>query len=375
MLMRIALLSRRFDHGGGGTERDLIVTAKCLIEAGHAVTIYAAEIRGDIQRFNLKRVAGFAPGRAAALLRFAWAAPAAARRDGADLVVSFARAVGADVMRSGGGAHVSYVRAARQWRGGLAWRAMWASPYHRVQMFIERRGFRSPRLRRAIAVSNLVRDDLIREFGLQPEKVATLYNGVDLERFTLPRDDGARREMRGRLGIGNGAPLAAFVGNGFSRKGLRFLIEAWPRVERGAHLLVVGSDRAEARYRAAAERAGVGGRIHFAGARSDVPEIFRAVDVFALPSLFEPFGNVVMEAMASGLPVLSSAKSGVSELLPEAMKPFIVANPTDCGEIARRMNAMLANYRELGAAARAAAERYPWTGYGERLLAILTALA
>ncbi|HSR58904.1 MAG TPA: glycosyltransferase family 4 protein, partial [Candidatus Binataceae bacterium] len=190
-----------------------------------------------------------------------------------------------------------------------------------------------------------------------------------------PRDDGARREMRGRLGIGDGARLAAFVGNGFARKGLRFLIEAWPRVERGAHLFVVGSDRAEARYRAAAERAGVGGRIHFAGARSDVPEIFRAVDAFALPSLFEPFGNVVMEAMASGLPVLSSAQSGVSELLPEAMKPFIVENPTDSGEIARRMNAMLASCRELGAAARTAAERYTWTGYGERLLAILTALA
>jgi UDP-glucose:(heptosyl)LPS alpha-1,3-glucosyltransferase len=373
--MRIALLSRRFDASGGGTERDLIVTAQCLADAGHAVTIYAGEIRGASANFSARRVGGFAPGRAAALLRFSYGAPAMARRDGTDLVLSFARTVGADVMRSGGGAHVSYVRAARQWRGALAWRAMWASPYHRVQMLIERRGFTSPRLRRAIAVSNLVRDDLIRQFNLSADKVVTLYNGVDLERFTPARDGGARRVLRAHLGIADETPLVAFVGNGFARKGLGFLIEAWPRVERGAHLLVVGSDRAERSYRALAERAGVGALVHFAGPRSDVPEIFRAVDAFALPSMFEPFGNVVMEAMASGLPVLSSAQSGASELLPEQMAPFIVANPADSGEIAMRLNQMLAGAGELREVARATAERWTWRAYGERLLALVKALA
>src|SRR5689334_3109296 len=110
--MRIALLSRRFDSDGGGTERDLLVTARSLIEGGHSVTIYASEIRAGAGDFKLKRIAGFGLGRAASLLRFAYAAPAVAREDGADLVLSFARAVGADVMRSGGGAHVSYLRAA-----------------------------------------------------------------------------------------------------------------------------------------------------------------------------------------------------------------------------------------------------------------------
>ena len=267
--MRIALLTRRFDPRGGGTERDLIVTAECLRAAGHEVTIFAGELRATSE-FKVRRVGGISLGRTAGLLSFAYGAPRAARREGADLVLSFARTIGADVMRSGGSAHISYLRAARKWRGALQWSVMRASPYHRAQTFIERVGFGSPGLKAAIAVSNLVREDLIREFRLPAEKVITLYNGVDLDRFTPPSDDSARREIRSSLDINDGAPLVAFVGNGFGRKGLRFLIDAWPKVGHGAHLMVVGADQKSRAYRRAAIRLGVGERIHFEGPVPDV---------------------------------------------------------------------------------------------------------
>ncbi len=357
--MRIALLTRRFDPHGGGTERDLIVTAECLRAAGHQVTIFTRELRGaaqDFQDLKVHQLGGIAFPRTAALLSFAYRGPVLARRHGADLVLSFARTIGADLMRSGGSAHLSYLRAARQWRGALQWRAMWSSPYHRAQLFIERRGFASPHLKKAIAVSNLVRDDLMREFHLSAKKVVTLYNGVDLDRFTPPRDDSARREIRTSLGLSDGAPMVAFVGNGFGRKGLRFLLEAWPKVARGAHLLVIGADQKSRWYQREAMRLGVGARIHFAGAMPDVTRIFHAADAVALPSLFEPFGNVVMEAMASGVPVLSSAQSGAAELLPDAMQRFVVRDPTDPDEIAQKMNALLDEAGQLRGLARATAE-------------------
>ncbi len=372
--MRIALLTRRFDPGGGGTERDLIITAECLRAAGYEVTIFAGEVRGEAKELKVRDVGGIPLGRAMGLLSFAYRAPNAARRAGADLVLSFARTVGADVMRSGGSAHISYLRAARQWRGALQWRAMRASPYHRAQVFIERRGFASPHLKAAIAVSNLVRDDLMREFQLPPERVITLYNGVDLERFSPPRDDSARHQIRSSLGIADAAPLVAFVGNGFARKGLRFLIEAWPKVGRDAHLVVAGADQNIGWYQREAMRLGVGVRIHFVGAVSDVAQIFRGADAFALPSLFEPFGNVVMEALASGLPVLSSVQAGASELLPESMQRFVVRDPTDSDEISGKMNALLEADGGLRAVARATAEHYTWQGYGERLHAIISGL-
>lgn len=168
--MHIALVTRRFDPAGGGTERDLAITARMLSRAGYRVTIHAAQVRAPFTEWPVRRVAAPRLGRALGLLWFARAAGAAARREGADLVLSFARIVDADILRSGGGAHSSYIRAARQWQSGPARLAMRLSPYHRVQMLVERRGFNSPRLRRAIAVSDLVRDDLVRTFALHPRK-------------------------------------------------------------------------------------------------------------------------------------------------------------------------------------------------------------
>jgi UDP-glucose:(heptosyl)LPS alpha-1,3-glucosyltransferase len=374
-LMHIALLTRRFDPRGGGTERDLIVTAQCLRDAGHDLTIFAREVRGQSPDFKIRGIGGPALGRTMGLLSFAYGAPRAARREGADLVISFARTIDAEVLRSGGSAHISYLRAARKWRGELRWRAMRASPYHRAQVFIERRGFTSPKLKIAIAVSNLVREDLIHEFNLPQSKVVTLYNGVDLERFTPARDDSARREIRSSMGITDSAPIVAFVGNGFARKGLRFLIEAWSRVAHGAHLLVVGADRESRWYQREAARLAMSARIHFAGQVSDVARIFHGVDVLAIPSIFEPFGNVAMEAMASGLPVMVSAQSGASELLAETMKNCVVQDPCDSIQIAEKLNALLETGETLRDSARATAERYSWNAYAENLLKIISALA
>jgi UDP-glucose:(heptosyl)LPS alpha-1,3-glucosyltransferase len=314
-------------------------------------------------------------GRALSLLRFAYAAAPAARRAGNDLVISFARCVGADVMRSGGGAHVSYLRAARKWRGALGAYSMRLSPYHQVQMLIERRAFRHPGLRRTIAVSNLVRDDLIREFGLAPEETVTIYNGVDLDRFRpAGRDHSERASIRQKFVIPASARVVIFVGNGFARKGLGFLIEAWPLVAGGAFLLVVGADRATEKFVRLARELNVGARVVFAGPQPNVESLFHAADAFALPSLFEPFGNVAMEAMASGLPVMTSAFSGVAELIPASMRGFRVENPNDPGEIALRLGALFDAPANLGAEARAVAEKFTWDRYATELNGLIESL-
>ena len=374
--MRIAILTRRFDSAGGGTERDLIVTAQGLRAAGHDVTIFANEIRGATGDWQVRRVgAGPRLGRSLSLLRFAWTAAPAARRAGAELVLSFARCTGADVMRSGGGAHVSYMRAARKWRGVLGSSAMRLSPYHRVQMLVERQAFRAPGLKRVIAVSNFVRDDLIREFGLAPEKVMTIYNGVDLGRFRPATDRSERAAIRQKFVVPDSAPVVAFVGNGFARKGLGFLIEAWPLVAGGAFLLVAGADRQTDKFARQANGLNIGARVVFAGPQPNVEAIFHAADAFAMPSLFEPFGNVVMEAMACGLPAMTSAFSGVAEIIPPSMRGFRVENPNDVGELALRLGALFDAPTNLGREARATAEKYTWSRYARELNALIESIA
>ncbi len=369
--MRIALLSRRFDPSGGGTERDLIITADYLRRGGHQVTIYAGEIRGEADRHTVRAVPISAPGRALKLWQFAYAAPVLARREGAELVLSFGRTVGADVLRPGGGAHISYIRAARKWRGALAAAAMRLSPYHRTQMRIERCGFGSPRLKLAIAIAKLVRDDLIRQFKLPEEKVVTLYNGVDLERFRPAADRESRRRIRQALRLPESAPVAIFVGNGFARKGLGYLLEAWPKIRAKPSLLVVGNDRAAESYKKQARALNVADRVLFLGPRNDIPDLFHAVDALALPSLFEAFGNVVLEAMASGLKVITSLDAGAAEVIPESLRSFTIQDATNPDEIGRRIGMLIEAPKELGAEARAAAESYSWDRYGENLLRLL----
>jgi UDP-glucose:(heptosyl)LPS alpha-1,3-glucosyltransferase len=308
------------------------------------------------------------------LLSFAARAADSARRGGSDLVLSFARVLDADLLRSGGSAHASYVAAAKQWQSCSEALAMRLSPYHRAQMKIERRGFASPRLRRTIAVSELVRRDLIASFALDPATAVTVYNGVDLQRFQPAAGGALRYKLRRALRLPEDRPLVAFVGNGFARKGLRFLIEAWPEIDRAAHLVVAGTDQRMPQYRKLAERSGVSERIHFVGPQRQIEQLFAAVDAFALPALFEPFGNVVMEAMAAGLPVLCSEACGAAELLDSAMRQFVIQDPTDLSSLSKGMSELLRAKNDLQRLARKTAERFTWDFYGSNLLKLLTNL-
>jgi UDP-glucose:(heptosyl)LPS alpha-1,3-glucosyltransferase len=123
-----------------------------------------------------------------------------------------------------------------------------------------------------------------------------------------------------------------------------------------------------------AHRLGVSSRVRFLGAVGQIEQLFRAADGFALPSFFEPFGNVVMEAMAGGLGVMVSAQAGAAELLPPAMHPFVVKDPSNPAEIAERLAALLETKHQSEDIVRAAAEDHPWSGYATGLLKIVDSL-
>jgi len=372
--MRIALISRRFDATGGGTERDLLSTARILAAAGHQVTIYADEVRSRCGDLRVRRVGTLPLGRALRFLSFGLRVALVARREGAEMVMSFARALNADIMRSGGGAHASYSRAARQWQSPIMSASMRLSPYHRAQIALERVSFKSRKVLCAIAVSELVRHDLVKTFTLPPSKVVTLYNGVDLRRFAPNSDRFLARKIRGELGIAEDASAIAFIGHGFARKGLSFLVEAWPLVDSRACLVVAGADRAAAAYRRRATQLGIGHRVIFVGPRDDIDRLFAAVDAVALPSLFEPFGNVVMEAMAAGLPALCSKQTGAAELIPRGLRELVIEDPTNIEDLARRVNLLLRLRGDASRLVRETAEQYTWERYGTELLRIISGL-
>src|SRR5204863_374912 len=145
------------------------------------------------------------------------------------------------------------------------------NPYHRYTLAAERRLFENPRLRAVICNSRMVRDEIRAHFGTPEAKLHVIYNGIDLEAFHPRLREAHRSTMRQKLGIPQHVPVHLHVGAGFERKGVFRLIEALARSRQpGAHLVIVGRDKAQTRAERLASSRGIASRVHFAGVQANM---------------------------------------------------------------------------------------------------------
>lgn len=232
---------------------------------------------------------------------------------------------------------------------------------------------RGGRYRRIVAISERVRRQLKEYYQVPDERIVTIPNGINLARFN-PKNAQARAEVRLGLGIAEDVPLVLFVGNQYRLKGLEFAIRALAEMKTKAILLVIGADGATP-FKRLAEQLGVSDRVIFAGARTDLPMIYPAADAFVLPTLYETFALVCLEAMASGLPVLASPVGGVEDYLRDGENGFHVKR--DAAEIAVKLDRVL-NDPELHARIReqglATAENYAWEKIADQYLRLFEEL-
>lgn len=367
--MKIGLAHKRLDLRGG-TERDFVRTAEGLRDLGHEVHLFCAEYAFPAPTGTIPhRVPNLSFGRTAGLWSFAVLAPRAIQRHGCDVAIGFGRMLQQDVVRSGGGSHLVFLRKMEQ---AVGWRhALWhrISIYHRSVLAIEKRQFAADNFKKIIAVSNEVKREIAVAYGVPGHKIAVIYNGVDPERFHPRLRQTMRRKVRKRWGIPEDAAVALFVGSGFRRKGLDRLLSVWgfPGLAR-VYLLVIGEDVQKNRYQFLAEKV-CGSRIVFAGLRTDVENYYAAADVLVLPAVQEAFGNVVLEALASGLPVVASKTVGASELIVGSLTEGIVARPEDPYELEAAVLRMLKRARHPTVAdeARKIGERFSWRNHFRQL--------
>lgn len=254
---------------------------------------------------------------------FARAARAAVASGGFDLVQSHERIAGCDIYRAGDGLHRVWL-AQRNRALGRPAAAMPFTPYHRYTLAAEAALFRSPRLRAVICISQMVRREVLEHFGAHfasPEaSLPVIYNGVDTAIFH-PGLKAGRQALRQQYGIPAEVPLFLFVGSGFARKGVAAAIRCLPAE---AWLLVVGKDKAQARYEQQAASGTAAGRVCFAGPQQDLRAFYGAADALVFPTIYEPFGNVVLEALASGLPVITTTACGGAEALEKGVSGLVV---------------------------------------------------
>jgi glycosyltransferase involved in cell wall biosynthesis len=219
----------------------------------------------------------------------------------------------------------------------------------------ERWCYRPKRLRGFVAVSRGIGVELDRAYPGIPFVVAA--NGVDLDRFRP--DAEARRRLRAELRVPDEDLVVLFVGGDWNRKGLPIVVEALVRVPR-ARLWVVGSGDS-ARLETRARRLGVEDRIRFFGARTDGERFYGAADVFCLPSLYEAFPLVGLEAAAAGLPLVATRVSGIEDLVVHGKSGLLVERTNEAvGDALTVLFADSDLRRRMGVEARDRVSGYTW---------------
>ncbi len=222
--------------------------------------------------------------------------------------------------------------------------------------------------RMAIAISQSVADDLARLYSMSEEKIRVVYSGVDYDEFSPDNRKKYSGEIRERHGIGDDEKIILFQGNPFDRKGLEYTIRALPLTPKGTKLLAVGNDDIIP-YMKIAKKLGVDKKIIHIAFTSEMKKYFAAADAFVLPSLYDTFALVVLEAMASGCGVVSSKYAGASELIEDGKEGFVI-DPKNPGDIAEKINIILNDGNIFRKNARKKAEQCGWDRTAKEMLEV-----
>jgi glycosyltransferase involved in cell wall biosynthesis len=364
--MRLALITHKFVKGDG-QGRVNYELARAALDEGHVVFMLATEVAPELACHPLARVVHIGvAGLPSALLQnqlFACRSALWLWRHRADLDLVHANGFvswsGADI-NSCHFVHAAWIRSPlHTWHVRKDAYGLYQWLYGLSGKWLERRSYRQARI--VVAVSQQVRRELT-ESGVDDARLRVIPNGVDIEEF---RPSVVSREV---LGLPDGK-LILFVGDlKTPRKNLDTLLRAMARVTDGV-LMVVGN-AAGSPYPDLAARLGLRGRVSFLGFRRDIPQLMRAASLFVFPSRYEACSLVLLEAAASGLPIVAARTTGGVELLTHGCSA-LVENPEDDIELAATLNRLLAApslLAQMGAEARRVATANSWQLMAQRYL-------
>ena len=324
----------------GGMDRANHALASYLLREGHEVHLVAHRVADDLRELGAEVHAVAKP------LGSYFLAEPLLDRAGRQWARRLAGR-GVRVVVNGGGCQaegtcwVHYVHAA--WeppppRASLA-RRVKAAGHRRRALEQERRALERARL--VISNSERTTRDLVGRLGVSEGRIERVYLGVERERF-VPAAPEARAAARGRLGWER--PVALFVGGlGDRRKGFDRALAAW--VQRAGDpawdldLVHVGGGPGLGEWEGRVADRGLSGRVRFLGFRADIPELLQAADLLVSPTRYEPYGLGVHEALSCGLPAIVSRGAGVAERYTPELRELLLADPEDCGELVRRIEA------------------------------------
>ena len=307
----------------GGAESYLKRLAAGVTEAGHEVQLVAtnewpdaAWPFGSITRLQSKSPLGFADElkEIQASLR-------------CDLLFSLERVWGCDVYRAGDGVHRSWLERRKKFELPLKQFVRGVSSKHRDLLRLEQSLFSDGNAGRVIAASQMVKEEIVNTYRYPSEKIDLVRNGVPLDEFRF--DPQLREKSREDLELKPDHTALLFAGSGWERKGLLFAIEAMALCRDPKLRLLVAGRGNTGPYKTKRLRFWQEEPVRFLGEVADMLRLYAAADIFILPTIYDPFSNACLEALACGLPVITTCSNGFSEIIQNGVHGSIVAQPGD----------------------------------------------
>lgn len=222
---------------------------------------------------------------------------------------SLERIVCSDIYRAGDGVHKVYMRTKPFW---------FLNPLNFVYPYLEKKCFENAKA--IIVNSNFIRKQIIETYGVSEDKIHTIYNGVNLPRAV--EKGRAKFNLCNEFHLNYELPIILFVGSGFKRKGLREFFTIISKLKTKVNTVIVGSDKNIDYYKNLAKKLGL--KPIFTGIQRSTAKFYEAADVFLFPTHYEPFSNVVLEALSYGCATFTTAQNGASEILD---REFIMPTP------------------------------------------------
>lgn len=353
--MKIALVCKKYTLEGGGLERYTVLLSRELNRLGHDVHIVAntwQEEPGMV--FHHVPMFRSSPGKN---LSFAFFSNQILSKMRFSIIQSMERIFYQDIFRVSDG--INPVQLMQNYPNPLIRKLKSVGPRRLVLGYLENRIFLNRGCRVIMTNSELLRQHIIEHYQVDQGKIVVIYNSVNTSRFHPGVREKHRNVVRERYGIGEEEILLVFISNNFKLKRLSLILEAMTMLDEKFRLIVIGKDK-EKPYLEWAAQNGLDKQVLFTGPKKDVEKYYAAGDIFVLPTAYDAFANVCLEAMACGLPVITTGTNGAAELIRDQENGYVLKTPHP-DELANRLASLESPAERIAMGKKGASEAMGYT--------------
>lgn len=329
-MSKIALVKYRFLGKQGGLEKQAFKIIDELLNRGHEVTLISSQTI-NYKSINSVKLKITAPKGFLTLLQFNHKVNKYLKNNHFDQILALDRTTHHTHIRAGNGCHQAYLNLRKEKVGLFRELSFSFNPLHLSLLKLEKKGFTTSKLQKIFVNSELVKNQILSTYQIELNRIEVIHNGVDWhgkdKSFSSWKE--TKEEWIHKLKLNPKHLTCVFVGHDFKRKGLEYILKALPHAQ-NIQLLVIGQDKNIQKYIDMTKKLDIKERVTFLDCFTDVTPFYALADALILPTTYDPFANVTLEALSMGTQVITSSTNGASEIIsPFAGKTFDMSIATE----------------------------------------------